>query len=343
MRIAVFEAEEREAAPFGRFSPAHALSISEEPLRAGNAAAAADAEIVSVFIYSALDAAALAQLPKLKLIATRSTGYDHIDAEYCRAHNIAIANVPTYGESTVAEHVFALLLGLSHRLPEAIARARSGNFSPEGLEGFDLSAKTFGVIGTGNIGRHAIRIAKGFGMEVIAADLKPDAKLAGELGFRYVAFDDLLSEADVISLHVPATPVTQNMLSDAAFARMKEGVIVINTARGSLIDTAALIRALRSGKVAGAGLDVLPEEPLIREEAELVSSAFSGQHDLRNLVANHVLLNMPNVIVTPHSAFNTREAIARIVETTVANIEAFLSGKPQNLVRLTPSSSSARS
>ena len=332
MKIAVFEAEEREAMPFDRFKPAHDVSITTAPLRADNVSSARDAEIVSVFIYSALDAQALEQLPQLKLIATRSTGFDHIDVAYCRAHGIAVCNVPSYGENTVAEHVFALLLGLSHRLPEAVNRARTGNFSPEGLEGFDLSGKTFGVVGTGNIGRHAIRIAKGFGMDVIACDVNPDAELARELGFRYAPLEDLLSEADVVSLHVPATPETENMLADAAFARMKDGVVIVNTARGSLIDSAALIRALRSGKVAGAGLDVLPEEPLIREEAELVSSAFSAQHDLRNLVANHVLLNMPNVIVTPHSAFNTREAIARIVETTVGNIEAYLLGKPRNRI-----------
>lgn len=332
MKIAVFETEQREAAPFDRFKPAHDVNVFAAPLRVDNAGAAADAEIVSAFIYSALDAAALARMPKLELIATRSTGYDHIDVDYCRAHDIAVCNVPAYGENTVAEHVFALLLALSHRLIEGVARAKSGNFSPEGLEGFDLSGKTLGVIGTGNIGRHAIRIAKGFAMDVIASDVRPNPALASELGFRYVLFDELLSRADVISLHVPATPQTENLLSEEAFARVKKGVIVINTARGNLIDTAALIGALRDGRVGGAGLDVLPEEPLIREEAELISSRFANTHDLRNLVANHVLLNMANVIVTPHSAFNTREAVARIVETTVGNIEAYLMGRPQNLV-----------
>ncbi|MGB5947777.1 MAG: hydroxyacid dehydrogenase [Parvibaculum sp.] len=332
MTIAVFEAEAREAVPFDRLKPAHRVRLFTEGVSAANAAVAADAEIVSVFIYSTLDAAVLGQMKRLKLIATRSTGYDHIDLDYCRAHGIAVCNVPTYGKNTVAEHVFALLLGLSHRLPEAVARARSGQFSPEGLEGFDLAGKTFGVIGTGHIGRHAIRIAKGFAMQVIACEEKPDPALAERLGFRFVPLDELLAESDVISLHVPLTAATQNLLSEAAFARMKSGVVVINTARGGLIDTAALIRALRSGKVAGAGLDVLPEEPLIREEAELVSSAFAGQHDLKSLIANHVLLNMPNVIVTPHSAFYTREAVQRIIETTVGNIEAFLTGAPVNLV-----------
>ncbi len=332
MKIAVFEAEEHEAAAFDRFKPAHQLAISVSPLGTANVDEAKEAEIVSVFIYSELRAEILAKLPKLKLIATRSTGFDHIDRAYCRAHDIAIVNVPTYGENTVAEHVFALLLALSHRLPEAIARARSGNFSPEGLQGFDLSGRTIGVVGTGNIGVHVIRIAKGFAMNVIACDLHPVPSLAEQLGFRYVTFDELLSQSDVVSLHVPATPETTDLLSAATIGRMKKGAIIINTARGSLIDTAALIGALRSGQIAGAGLDVLPEEPMIREEAELVSTGFSSAIDLRDLVANHVLLTMPNVVVTPHSAFNTVEAVGRITETTIANIDAFLAGTPQNLV-----------
>lgn len=331
MKIAVFEAEEREAKAFERIKSPHLVSLVKEPLSAGNAAKFAGAEIVSTFIYSKLDRDVLARLPALKLIATRSTGYDHIDAGYCRARGILIANVPVYGENTVAEHVFALLLAISHRLPEAIERARSGRFSPEGLQGLDLAGKTMGVIGTGNIGRHVVRIAKGFSMDVVAHDIHPDAQLPAALGFRYLDFGELLKTSDVISLHVPAAARTQNLLSAAEFDLMKKGVIVINTARGNLIDSHALIMALRSGKVAGAGLDVLPDEPLIREEAELICSIYEGRHDLRDLVAGHILLHMPNVIVTPHSAFNTREAVQRIVDTTVGNIEAYLGGHPRNV------------
>ena len=274
----------------------------------------------------------LAQLPRLRLIATRSTGYDHIDMAWCKEHGVKVANVPTYGENTVAEHVFALLLTISHRLREAMERARSGRFSPQGLEGFDLQGKTIGVIGTGNIGRHVIRIARGFGMDVIAFDVKPDKALASDGGVRYASMDELLAAADVITLHVPALPQTEHLLDAAAFARMKQGAVVINTARGNIIDSRALIEALRSGKIAAAGLDVLPDEPLIREEAELISSIYENRHDIRELVADHILLTMPNVAVTPHSAFNTREAIQRITTTTVANIVAFLDGRPINLV-----------
>lgn len=336
MNIVVFEAEEREAAMFGKIERCHEVKLVADPLGADNAGGYANAEIVSTFIYSKLGRDELAQLPVLKMIATRSTGYDHIDIAYCRERSIVICNVPTYGATTVAEHVFALLLAISHRIPEAIQKARSGPFSPDGLQGFDLAGKTLGVVGTGSIGRRVIGIAKGFGMDVVAFDVAPDAQLSVRLGFRYLTLDRLLEGADVITLHMPATKETNNALSAEAFERMKKGVVVINTARGSLIDTRALIQALRSGKVMAAGLDVLPDEPLIREEAELICSSYLNQHDLKSLVADHVLLSMPNVIITPHSAFNTREAVQRITETTVENIEAFLDRHPQNVVGAPP-------
>ncbi len=332
MKIVIFETEPREAPDFKALQVGHRLTLTEAPLRTDNAAGYADAEVLSTFIYSKLDRAVLEQLPALRLIATRSTGYDHIDLAWCAEHGITVCNVPTYGENTVAEHVFALLLTISHRLREAMERARSGRFSPQGLEGFDLQGKTMGVVGTGNIGRHVIRIAKGFAMDVVAFDMKPDEAAAKALGFRYLSLADLLAAADIITLHVPALPQTEHLLNAEAFARMKSGAVVINTARGGVIDTRALIEALLTGKVAAAGLDVLPDEPLIREEAELISSIYDSQQDIRDLIADHVLLNMSNVVVTPHSAFNTREAIRRITTTTVANIAAFLKGAPVNVV-----------
>ena len=330
--LIVFEAQPRERSAFERANLRCRVTFVGEPLSPENVANFAHAELISTFIYSDLSRRTLAQLKQLKLIATRSTGVDHIDLDYCREAAIAVCNVPTYGENTVAEHVFALLLAISHRLPEAMERVRSGRFSPEGLEGFDLKGRTIGVVGVGAIGRCVVRIAKGFGMHILAFDVRPDAGFAAELGFDYVEFDDLLRRADVITLHVPALPDNRHLLDEAAFAKMKVGVVLINTARGSVVDTRALIAALRSGKVARAGLDVLAEEPLIREEAELVVSAHFDQRDLRELVADHVLLDSPQVIVTPHSAFNTREAVDRIVETTVSNIEGFLRSKPDNLV-----------
>jgi D-lactate dehydrogenase len=332
VNIVVFEVEQRERAAFQPLGEANELRLVAEPLTKTNANRYAKADIVSPFVYSNLNRDTLRALPNLKLIATRSTGYDHIDLDECRHRHIAVCNVPSYGENTVAEHVFALLLALSHRLLEAVERARTSPFSPEGLEGFDLAGKTMGVIGAGNIGRHVIRIARGFAMSVLAYDVKPDSELAAALGFRYVSLDELLAASDVVSLHVPATEQTCNLISDHAFSRMKTGAVLINTARGSVVSSRALIEALQTGKISAAGLDVLPAEPLIREEAQLISSIYGGQLNLADLVADHVLLRMPNVIVTPHSGFNTREAVQRIVETTVLNIECFLKGEPRNLV-----------
>jgi D-lactate dehydrogenase len=332
MRIVIFEAEPREAPAFEALKKSHEVVVTEQPLVAANAAEFAFAQAVSTFIYSQVDREVLARLPELALVATRSTGYDHIDTGACAQRGVAVTNVPVYGANTVAEHVFALLLAISHRLRDAIERARSGWFSPDGLEGFDLKDKVIGVVGTGHIGRHVVQIAKGFGMEVVAFDLRRDAALAADPAVRYVGFKELLALADVISLHVPGSPGGSTLLDAEAFAAMKPGVVIINTARGNLIDARELVKALRSGRVAAAGLDVLPDEPLIREEAELIASAFSDQHGLRNLVANHVLLHMPNVLVTPHSGFNTREAIGRITAVTIENIEAFANGAAQNVV-----------
>jgi D-lactate dehydrogenase len=332
MKIVIFETEPRETPAFEALKPGHDLVLTDKPLRADTAAHYADAEVVSTFIYSKLGRDVLDALPVLKLIATRSTGYDHIDTRTCTERGILVSNVPAYGENTVAEHVFALLLTISHRMREAIERARSGRFTLEGLQGFDLQGKTIGVIGTGNIGRHVVRIARGFAMKILAYDVAPDVRIAADLGFRYATLDELLMAADIVTLHVPAVAETRHMIDEKAIARMKQGAILINTARGSIVDPRALIEALRSGKLAAAGLDVLPDEPLIREEAELISSIFGNQQDMRTLVANHILLNMPNVVVTPHSAFNTREAVGRITATTVANIAAYLEGEPVNIV-----------
>ncbi len=332
MKIVVFEAEDRELAAFRALSPVHDVVTVKTPLTPDLARQHGDADVAAIFIYSRIDNAILDAMPGLKLIATRSTGFDHIDLAACARHGVTVCNVPSYGENTVAEHVFALLLAISHRLIEASARARTGHFSPGDLIGFDLQGRTLGVIGTGSIGRHVVRIGLGFGMRVLGHDPHHDEALRALAGFSYVDLETLLHEADVISLHVPSMPATHHLISEETIARMKDGVVVVNTARGDLIDVRALVRGLRDGKIAGAGLDVLPEEPLIREEAELICSRFPNGRDLTDLVADHVLLNMPNVVVTPHSAFFTREATARIVDTTVRNITAFVAGRPENVV-----------
>lgn len=290
-----------------------------------------DAQIISVFIYSDLDATRLSQLPSLRMIATRSTGYDHIDTAFCRERNIVVSNVPSYGANTVAEHTFALLLSLSRNIYQARERTLRNDFSFHGLQGFDLMGKILGVIGTGQIGRHVIRIAKGFEMRVLAYDPHQDAALSEQLGFEYVSLDALLVHSDVISLHCPLTVETQHLIGTQAFMKMKKGVYLINTARGGLIDTAALLGALDAGIVAGAGLDVLEEEEAVREERELLSGRFDGRK-LQAVLRNHVLAQHERVIITPHIAFNSREAVERILQTTLENIAAYLAQAPNNVV-----------
>jgi D-lactate dehydrogenase len=332
MKIGVFEVEEWERKAFAPLGERHEVAFSEGRLDAETVGDYADCEVVSTFIYSNLDAPVLERMPDLRLVATRSTGFDHVDVARASERGVKIANVPSYGENTVAEHVFALLLTISHRMMFALDRTRRGDFSLEGLQGFDLRGRTMGIIGTGGIGQFVARIAVGFQMDVIAFDLEPDQDLAREVGFQYVDMDDLLARSDVITLHVPGGPGTRHLLSSEEFARMKRGVVLINTARGSIVDVDALLHALADGIVSAAGLDVLPEEPAVKEEAELLRSYFARDHNLDTLLANHVLLRMRNVVITPHSAFNTREAVQRILDTTRENIEAFLAGRPVNLV-----------
>ncbi len=337
MKIVVFEVEPWERETFKNLERDHDIVYLEEPLTDETVNDFRDAEVISTFIYSEMNREVLQQFGQLKLVATRSTGFDHIDTDYCSEQDIAVSNVPTYGENTVAEHVFALLLTISHRMVEAVDRTRRGDFSPKGLSGFDLCGKTFGVIGTGHIGRHAMRIANGFDMDVIAYDVKPDKNLEADYKFEYVDFDDLLGRSDIISLHVPANKHTHHLISGEAFNKMKDGVVLINTARGEVVDVQALIRALAEGKVAAAGLDVLPEEPTIREEAELLRSVYTRSQNMETLLADHVLLRLRNVVITPHSAFNTKEAVQRILNTTRDNILRFTEGQPQNVVNAVPS------
>jgi D-lactate dehydrogenase len=310
-----------------------------------------DADCVSIFINSRIDPSFLSDHPKLRLIATRSTGLDHIDLDACAKNEVTVSYVPSYGENTVAEHTFALLLAVSRRLRQAMAIKRGGSFSFEGLRGFDLKDKTIGIVGAGRIGLHVIRIAKAFGMQVIATEANPSSVLAEVLGFEYVSFDELLRRSDIISLHVPLTPETVHLLNDETFAKCRRGIVVINTARGSLIETQALLSALDSGIVIGAGLDVLEDERLFRRQAsrlitekivkdlQNVSSPeeLHLRHperlaEIQQLTENERLLSMPNVVFTPHIAFNSEEAVRRIDDVTARNISAFADADPINVV-----------
>jgi len=306
------------------------------PLSMENAETAKDFDIVSTFIYSKLSKEVVEKLEKTKLITTRSTGYDHIDLEACKKKGIVVCNVPGYGTETVAEHTIALMLAISRRLIESFEGTRKGNFSIKELTGFELMGKTLGIIGAGKIGRRVAELAKAFGMRVIAFDVYKNEEESKRIGYEYVDIDTLLKESDIISLHANLTKDNYHMLDKEAFDKMKDGVIIINTARGGLIDTKALIEAIKSGKVAYAGLDVLEAEKEIKEELEVLYKDVIDKDELKKMLATHILVEMEdqlnNVLITPHNAFNSKEALHRILEITIDNIKNFIEGRPMNMV-----------
>jgi len=263
-----------------------------------------------------------------------STGFDHIDLKECKAKNIKVSNVPFYGENTVAEHTFALILALAWKLPASIERSKTYNFTLDNLRGFDLKGKTLGLVGLGHIGERAAKMAKGFEMKVIAYDPKKNLKLAEKMGIKYVTFDYLLSHSDIISLHAPYNKKTRHLINKNNIKLIKPGAYLINTARGGLIETQALIIALKKKIIAGAGLDVLEEECFIKEEKELLSKPFQKKCNLKTVLQGHFLIQDPRVLVTPHNAFNSEEALQRILDTTVENIKRFLKNRMINLVKL---------
>ena len=310
------------------------VGFEDHPLDAAHLPADPGFDIAGIFVESRMDAAALDAIPNLKFIAALSTGYDHIDLAKCAEKGIAISSVPSYGENTVAEFAFGLILALSRKICAAHRQVREeGDFNNEDLRGFDLAGKTLGVVGTGRIGQHMVRMAKGFEMNVVAFDAYPNEGFAKEAGFSYVPLNDLLAQSDIITLHVPYMPATHHLINKDNVGLIKKGAYLINTARGAVVETDALVTALKNGVLAGAGLDVLEEEGVIKEEMEYVTKSSGESHDLKTVLEDHVLIDMPNVIVTPHNAFNTKEAFVRILDTTVDNIVGFAINAPINLVQ----------
>jgi len=309
-----------------RFSPA-TLTTSEQAHKIGH-----DAEIVSPFVHSHLGADVIDNLPHLKMIATRSTGFDHINVPEAESRSIPVCNVPTYGENTVAEHTFALILSLSRNLHKAYVHTMAGNFSLEGLEGFDVKGKTLGVVGVGHIGEYVMRIAKGFGMDLLAYDPVEDMTKADHFDFTYTTLEDLMRRSDIVTIHAPANPSTKHLIGRHNIDHFKRGALLINTARGELVDTEALISALDQGILAGAGLDVLEGEEVFSEEKQLLLNPKATEESLKQAIRNRSLLQRPDLVITPHIAFDSHEAVERILDTTVANIKAFRLGKPQNQV-----------
>lgn len=302
-----------------RFLPDTQLDADDE--------AAALTHVLCVFIRTPVTRELLRRMPALRLVATRSAGVDHIDLAACRERNVAVVHVPDYGAATVAEHAFTLLLALARHLCEARARALQGSFSYRGLTGFELEGKVLGVVGYGRIGTHVARIAHGFGMRFVTFDPRPRPEAAISLGIDFVGWFELLERSDILSLHVPLTPETHHLLDATAFARVKPGVVLLNTARGALIDEAALLRALDRGTVAAAGLDVLEHEGGAAPEAPMGCGGLGCD---RGWGASHPLLRHPRVLATPHVGFNTREAVTRILHETVDNIVAWQAGEPRH-------------
>lgn len=323
MRVAVFDTHRHDRASLDEANAEyrHTLEYFEPRLMAQTASLAHGFDAVCSFVNDRVDREAIEVLKAggVRLIALRSAGYNHVDLEAAAQSGITVVRVPEYSPHAVAEHAVALVLALDRKIHRAYARVREGNFSVDGLLGFDLHGKTVGIVGTGKIGVAAARIFLGFGCRVIGFDLKPASELVA-LGVEYVSLDTLYERSHIISLHVPLTPGTHHMIDASSLARMKPGVMVINTGRGALIDSRALIAALKTGHVGAAGLDVYEEEEGVFFEN------LSDQVLQDDVLAR--LLTFPNVLVTSHQGFFTREAIAAIAQTTLANITAFERGEP---------------
>ena len=331
MKIGFFETEAWERNYLEKAFANHRLVFESKPLTAEVVGDVIDCDALSTFIYSPLKSDLLARFSNLKLVATRSTGYDHIDLEYCKRKGITVCNVPTYGIYTIAEHTFALILALSRKLIPSADRTRRGNFTLEGLRGFALAGKTLGIVGFGHIGKRVAQLGKAFGMNVVVNTRHPE-KVPPEARVQFVNLPTLLSQADIVSLHVPLTAETKHLINRDNIRLMKKGSILINTARGAVVETEAILLALEQGILAGAGLDVLEEECVLKEERALLAGEFLKTCDLKTQLLNHVLLTKDNVVITPHNAFNSGEALQEILEITVANIEAWQAGKQQNTV-----------
>lgn len=291
-------------------------------------------DIISIFVGFEMGEKELKSFPNLKQITTRSTGFDHINLKACEARKISVSNVPTYGENTVAEFAFALILALSRKIyPSVKSVKETGAFSPEGLSGFDLKGKKIGVVGTGHIGAHVVKMAHGFDMHVLGFDPHPKPELIQKYNVQYMELEELLQKSDIVTLHVPYMPATHHLINNQNIKLMKQGSLLINTARGGLVETQGLLQALDSGQLGGAAMDVLEEEGFVADEMALLGEKHPSLEKLKTVLADHELITRNNVIITPHNAFNTKEAVQRILDTTIVNIHSFIKNNPVNLVK----------
>jgi D-lactate dehydrogenase len=324
MKVAVFDTHnyDREALEAANVHHGHELTFMDTRLTTQTARLAEGCQVVCSFVNDRLDAPCLQLLQSsgVRLIALRSAGFNHVDLAAAKALGLPVVRVPEYSPYAVAEHAVALILSLNRKIHKAYNRVREANFSLDGLVGFDLHGKTVSLIGTGKIGAALARIMRGFGCRLLAYDLVPNAALAAETGLRFTTLEEVLSEADILSLHVPLTPQTRHLINAAALARMKPSAMLINTGRGALVDTRALIDALKARRLGAAGLDVYEEEEGVFFQ-NLSEEILQDDTLVR-------LLSFPNVLITSHQGFLTQEALANIAETTLGSISAFESGAP---------------
>jgi D-lactate dehydrogenase len=323
VQVAFFDTKPYDRAAFLAHPEAGRLEwrFHEERLKLSTAPLGRGARAVCAFVNDVLDAPALEALAAegVGLVALRCAGFNQVDLEAARRLGLPVVRVPAYSPHAVAEHSLALLLALVRRIPKAYNRVRESNFSLQGLVGFELYRKTVGIVGTGRIGRVAAELFRGFGCEVLLFDPVRDEAWAAGAGARYVAFDELAERSDVVSLYLPLVPDTVHLMSEKVFSRMRPGAILVNTSRGALVDTAALIEALKGGRLGGAALDVY------EEESGLFFRDLSDQILQDDMLAR--LLSFPNVIVTAHQAFLTHEALAEIAEVTIENLLRFAEGR----------------
>lgn len=311
-RILVLEADSKTVSTLGKLSDeGFKIVFKRETVDKVDLTRYRDFEILSVFVFSKVNRRVIESLPNLRLIVTRSSGFDHIDLQAAGERGIVVSNVPGYGSMPVAEHVFALLLALYRKVVKADSAVRTSRWFSPRLQGRLVNGKTFGIIGTGTIGERVARIARAFGADVIAYDVVKKPALEAEGVLKYVSLEEVLEKSDIISLHVPLIKETYHMINRDSIEKMKKGAVLINTSRGAIVDQEALVEALKSGRLSGAGLDVLEREPPDPDDP---------------------ILRLENVVLTPHTAWNTAEAEDHIIQSTVNSIRAFVNGNPINIV-----------
>ncbi len=326
MVISFFDITEEEQSSFASLPPGHSCSYYKDSLTVENVERIRDTEILYIRSFSLVTADILRCLPKLRFIATRSTGFDNIDIGYCKQHNIAVSHIPSYAANAVAEHTFGLLLALAHNITSCVETSRTGHYIV-GPQGFDISGKTIGIVGFGNIGTRVGRIAKGFGMHILVCTKHPDVKHSKMKGVTFVSLQSLLKESDIVTFHVPLTDETHHMLNKKNISFLRKGSILLNTSRGEVIEAEAIHWALQKGVLSGAGLDVLEEEQGLKAYEYAPGSVHSEM-----VALNRTFMTDKRVLVTPHNAYHTKEALDTILKISAKNIAAFLKGKPINRV-----------